>query len=387
MNDTFTNKLQEWKESGQLRQLHQLSDRTGQYITHNGKKLLNLSSNDYLGLATDTTLLQQFYAGQTEENLIDSYGLGSSSSRLMTATTTQTDELEKLIAERYNKDALLFNSGYHANVGILPALTDKKSLILADKLCHASIIDGLKLSDAKFIRFRHLDYEHCRNILEKEHNNYDKIFIISESIFSMDGDIADLPELVKIKNEYNAILYIDEAHAVGVRGATGLGICEEHNVIDEIDIIVGTFGKALASIGAYAAISPTIKQYLINSMRSFIFTTALPPVIVNWNLYIFNLTNNLNQERQHLHTLSDFLRKSIVETGLKTCGNSQIIPIIVGSNENAVALGNKMIENGYLAQPIRPPTVPQGSARIRISLSAGMTEQDILQIPAILSPK
>lgn len=385
MTDNFKKQLQNWKETGQLRQLRPLSGRTEQHVTHNGKKLLNLSSNDYLGLATDTTLLKQFYAKQTEDNLIDLYGLGSSSSRLMTATTTLSEDLEQLIAGRYNKEAILLNSGYHANIGILPALTDKNSLILADKLCHASIIDGLKLSNAKFIRYRHLDYDHCRNILKKEQNNYDRIFIVSESIFSMDGDIADLTELVKIKNEYNALLYIDEAHAVGVRGNTGLGICEEQNVINEIDIIVGTFGKALASMGAYAATSPTIKQYLINSMRSFIFTTALPPVVVNWNLNIFDLIKNLTKERQRLKELSDFLRTAIAEAGLETCGNSQIVPVIVGSNEDAILLGNKMIESGYLAQPIRPPTVPKGSARIRISLSASMTKEDISQTPTILS--
>ncbi len=385
MKEIYNKQLQKWKETGQLRQLRPLSSRTGQYITHKNEQLLNLSSNDYLGLATDATLLQKFYSEQTEENLINSYGLGSSSSRLMTATTLQTEELERLIAESYNKDALLFNSGYHANVGILPALTNKKSLILADKLCHASIIDGLKLSDAEFMRYRHLDYEHCHHILKKKHNNYDNIFIVSESIFSMDGDIADLQQLINLKNKYDAVLYIDEAHAVGVRGNKGLGICEEVNCIDDIDIIVGTFGKALASIGAYAAISSDIKQYLINSMRSFIFTTALPPVVINWNLHIFNLIKNLNKERQQLKIMSDFLRKKITECGLKTCGNSQIVPVIVGSNENAIIMGEKMIANGYLAQPIRPPTVPKGSARIRLSLSASMTKEDISQIPATLS--
>lgn len=392
MKNKFKTKLQEWEKTDQLRQLRPLSDRTGQYVTHNGKKLLNLSSNDYLGIATDANLLRQFYAEQTEENLINSYGIGSSSSRLMTATTTETTELETLIAERYNKDAILLNSGYHANIGILPALTDRKKLILADKLCHASIIDGLKLSNARFIRYRHLDYDHCQNIIEKEHSQYDEIFIISESIFSMDGDIADLQKLVKIKNDYNAMLYIDEAHAVGVRGDTGLGICEEQNVINEIDIIIGTFGKALASIGAYAAVSPTIKQYLINSMRSFIFTTALPPVVVNWNLHIFELIKNMQKERLHLQNLSDNLRAAInpvhpaYPCKYSCLGKgSQIIPIIVGSNENAISLGNKMIENGYLAQPIRPPTVPKGSARIRISLSAGMKKEDLADIPAIVN--
>ena len=383
--NNFEQQLQKWTEEGQLRQLRPLSDRTGQHVTHNSKKLLNLSSNDYLGLATDTTLLKQFYSEQTDSNLINSYGLGSSSSRLMTATTSLSEDLESLLAERYNKDAILLNSGYHANIGILPALTDKNSLVLADKLCHASIIDGLRLCNAKFMRYRHLDYDHCRSILEKEKTNFETIFIISESIFSMDGDTADLPELIKIKHEHNAILYIDEAHAVGVRGATGLGICEEQNVINETDIIVGTFGKALASIGAYAAVTPTIKQYLINSMRSFIFTTALPPVVVNWNLHIFGLIAGLSQERQQLRELSDFLRSKITDAGLTTCGDSQIIPVIVGSNENAITLGNKMMDNGYLAQPIRPPTVPKGSARIRLSLSASMTQKELADIPKVLS--
>ncbi len=380
----YQQELTELEKAGRLRELRTFTTRAGCYIEHNGKKLVNLSSNDYLGLATNPEILKQFYSQQNDENIIDMFGTGSSSSRLMTATSANVVELENIIGNCYRKDALVFNSGYHANIGILPALTDKNCLIVADKLCHASIIDGLKLCGAKFVRFKHCYYEHCENILAKEKNNYKKIFIVTESIFSMDGDIADLQKLVALKQKYDAFLYVDEAHAIGVRGKNGLGICEEQNVINETDLIIGTFGKALASIGAFVAAHPTIKKYLINKMRSFIFTTALPPVIVNWNIFVFTLLQQLDDERVRLQELSDYIRANIVQSGLKTGGSSHIIPIITGTDKSAVELSGKMLAAGYLAQPIRPPTVPPGTSRVRLSLSSNMQKKDFENLNTVL---
>ena len=184
------------------------------------------------------------------------------------------------------ESALLFNSGYHANTGILPAVSDTRTLILADKLVHASLIDGIRLSSAKCIRYRHNDLAQLRRLLEENHGMYEKMIIVTESIFSMDGDEADLQALVRLKHDYsNLLLYVDEAHAFGARGEKGLGCAEEQNCINDIDFLVGTFGKAAASAGAYIVCRQTIREYLINKMRTFIFTTALPPVNIQWTAW------------------------------------------------------------------------------------------------------
>ena len=380
----YRRQLSGWADEHRLRKLNTAGPRDGARIVRGDRPVLNLSSNDYLGLAVDDQRLAAFYAAQTDANRSTLYGSGSSASRLMTGSTPLTHELEALIGERYGRAALVFNSGYHANLGILPAITDRHDLVVADRLCHASLIDGLTLGRATFKRFRHLDYDHCRAILAAEREKYRRVFIVTESIFSMDGDVADLRELVKIKEASDAGLYVDEAHAVGVRGDTGLGLCEEQHVIEEVDLIVGTFGKALASVGAYVAASPILIEYLVNSMRPFIFTTALPPVVLNWNLGVFQDLPDFAGARTHLHGLASGLRQALHEHGLETRGSSQIVPVIVGQNARAVALGERLLAQGYLALPVRPPTVPVGEARMRLSLSANMQPQDLAGLPELL---
>jgi len=376
--------LETLRESGRLRTIRPITRREGKYVYRDDQKLLNLSSNDYLGLASDPALLDQFYKNLTPDNMIDRYGLGSSASRLMTGSTALCASLEKLIGKRYACAALLFNSGYHANMGILPALAGPRDVILADKLVHASIIDGLRLSKAKFLRYRHLDFDHCAQLLEREREKYERVFIVTESIFSMDGDIADLPRLVALKRKYDACLYVDEAHAVGVRGKTGLGICEEQDVIAEIDIIIGTFGKALASLGAYAALAAPLRDMLINTMRPFIFTTALPPVVIHWNLHIFNILPEMNSQRRALAELAAWFRTALRDLGIPTPSESQIIPVIVGGDQQVVALAEKLIHNGFLALAVRPPTVPPDTARIRFSLCTNMMQTDLTPLTSIL---
>jgi len=338
--------------------------------------LLNLSSNDYLGIAAMPELREEFYENLQNCPTDEDYALSSSSSRLLTGNHPAYIKLEQTLSNMYNdRAALVFNSGYHANIGILPALSTKKDLILCDKLNHASIIDGIRLADATFKRYPHLDYDALANLLEKNSSEYENIFIISESIFSMDGDAADLRKLVEIKQKYNATLIIDEAHSVGVFGETGCGLAEEQGVLDQVDIIVGTFGKAFCSAGAYAIMDVVVRDYLINKMRSFIFTTALPPVVVNWSRFVLTKTIGMKKRREHLFKISKKLHD-----GLKTIGDSQIIPFIVGENAAALALSDKLREAGVLAFAIRPPTVPAGTARLRFSLSAALTEEDIDKI-------
>lgn len=338
--------------------------------------LINLSSNDYLGLAAMPELREEFYKNLQTCPTDETYALSSSSSRLLTGNHLGYPELEKTLSEMYNnRAALVFNSGYHANIGILPALSTKKDLILCDKLNHASIIDGIRLADAAFKRYPHLDYDALAAVLEKNSDKYENIFIISESIFSMDGDAADLRKLVDLKEKYNATLIVDEAHSVGVFGEIGCGLAEEQGVLDQVDIIVGTFGKAFCSAGAYAVMDEAMRDYLINKMRSFIFTTALPPVVVNWSRFVLNKTIGMKKRREHLLKISKKLRD-----GLNSIGDSQIVPFVVGENAAAVALSEKLREAGLLVFPIRPPTVPVGTARLRFSLTAALTEEDIDKI-------
>ena len=338
--------------------------------------LLNLSSNDYLGLNSMPELRQEFYADFKKCPADETYALSSSSSRLLTGNHSGYPELERTLSRMYNgRASLVFNSGYHTNIGILPALSTKKDLILCDKLNHASIIDGIRLADAQFKRYPHLDYTALEKLLKKNLSEYDNIFIISESVFSMDGDAADLRKLVDLKQKYNATLIVDEAHSAGVFGDTGCGLAEEQGVLDQVDIIVGTFGKAFCSAGAYAIMDSAVRDYLINKMRPFIFTTALPPVVVNWSRFILNKTVSMKERREHLFKLSEKLRQ-----GLNAVSDSQIIPLIVGENAAAVALSEKLRSAGILVFAIRPPTVPLGTARLRFSLTANLTEGDIDKI-------
>ncbi len=375
--ETLKTELEQLQTQGQLRKLSNISSRSGKAFL-GGKELLNLSSNDYLGLAARTDLREEFFAQLCTGKTPERFSMTASSSRLLTGNHPGYVALESQLGRLYNgRAALVLNSGYHANIGILPALTGSGDLILSDKLNHASIIDGIRLSEATFKRYGHLDYNQLEEILTEKRADYKQIFIISESVFSMDGDIADLPRLVEIKRRYNAVLLIDEAHAAGVFGQKGAGICEETGLIDEIDIIIGTFGKALCSAGAYAIMQPVVRDYLINKMRPLIFTTALPPVTINWTSFILEQAVTMHARRLLLQELSAKFRAAIKEKGYMTGGNSQIVPLIIGDNLATIGLAEKLRNNGFLTFPVRPPVVRPGTSRLRFSLSANMSWDEL----------
>ncbi|WP_459189175.1 8-amino-7-oxononanoate synthase [Parabacteroides sp. APC149_11_2_Y6] len=359
--------------AGNLRRLPEVRHQ-GKWIEKEGKKMLNLSSNDYLGLASRIDLRDSFLARLQETDL----PLSSSSSRLLTGNFSIYEELEQHMCKAFGREAtLLFNSGYHANTGILPALADKRTLILADKLVHASIIDGILLSGAPFQRYKHNNYEHLEQLLSKTSGQYEQTIIVTESIFSMDGDIADLQQLVRLKKNYpDVMLYVDEAHAIGVRGENGLGIAEEQNCIGDIDFLVGTFGKALASMGAYLLCSKTIREYLVNTMRPLIFSTALPPAQIAWTCFLFDRLPEFTAERQQLSQTSRLLATALQGKGGEI-SNSHIIPFIIGENEACIQKALQLQRKGFYCLPVRPPTVPQGTARIRFSLTASINMEDI----------
>jgi len=379
---TFETELSQLRGKQQFRGLREVSGRNLTEIDVQGKRYLNLSSNDYLGLGADRQVLEEFFTSFSRNTPLKYLGMAGSSSRLLTGNNQAYTDLEEYLAAVYKSEAAcVFNSGYHANIGILPALSAKHDLVLSDKLNHASIIDGLKLADAHLLLYRHLDYDHLEQLLKKHRNNYRRVFIITETVFSMDGDIADLQRLVQLKRAYDAFLIVDEAHAVGVFGKTGCGICEEQGVIPELDVIVGTFGKALASLGAFAITKSLLKEYLVNKMRSLLFTTALPPVILNWNRFILKKVVGMESKRQKLQALAVRFRRELEAYSLKTGGASQIIPVIIGENLTAVNLAETLQNRGFLLFAIRPPTVPQNTARLRVSLNAEMTWQQIRSIP------
>lgn len=370
--ERYSKKLDIIRESGNYRKLRNIQH-NGFLIHEDGREMLNLSSNDYLGLSSYPKLLEEFY----EQTDVRALPYSAVSSRLLSGNHEYYEMLENDLCDLYDKEAaLVFSSGYHANIGILPALTSKRDLIVADKLVHASVIDGLRLSEAEMLRYRHLDMEHLRKLLQQNRDKYENIFVVTESIFSMDGDVADLQELCEIKKEFDAFLYVDEAHAVGVRGTNGLGCCEEQACIEDIDFIVGTFGKAFASVGAFVVCSQLFREYLINTQRSLIFTTALPPVNVAWTRFVLNHMPDFYDLRIKLSTTADKLRQVLADKGFETRGCSHIVPWVCGSNENSIEMADLLRDNGFFALPVRYPTVPKNESRIRFSLNAAIPDED-----------
>lgn len=363
MYEDYEKILDELKHNSHFRDLKNFEKKDEKYIYFRGKKLLNLSSNNYLNFADNKKITQEFldFAG-------NKYSFGSASARLLTGTLPVYKELEELLSNLYNKDAtLLYNSGYHANVGISSAINQKGDVIFSDKLNHASIIDGMRLSDGKFFRFPHNNMEALEKLLERERKNYKNAFIITESVFSMDGDIEDLKRIIKLKKKYNCIMIIDEAHAFGVFGEKGLGVAEELGIIDDVDLIVGTFGKSVGSMGAFVTGSKTMINFLINKSRSFIFSTALPPINIAFTKWII--------ENQFPKTKAK--RKNMLSIAKKMGSDSHIIPVVIGENKDTVDLCEVLFHNGYFTLPIRPPTVPVGTSRLRLSLTADIQEKDL----------
>lgn len=365
----FTDQIAKFEQKGLYRDLKSVMPLEDGYCMFRDKKMLNLSSNDYLGLVSDKAFKDEFLCCLNDNP--QWLNFGSSSSRLLTGNTELYDETETVLKNLYGAGAaLFFNSGYHANIGILPVVSTKEDLILSDKLCHSSIIDGARLSNATHIRYRHLDYEHLELILRRDRGKYKNVFIVSESIYSMDGDEADLSVLVGLKQKYDAILYVDEAHAVGAVGARGLGLSEVQNVIPDIDILIGTMGKALASVGAYAIFAKNIRTALLHKGRSFIYTTALPPINMAWSKFVLERIPLLSYKRETLSSLSTFAQQYF---RLNCQSQNFIIPIVIGENEITVKLALHLQEMGILVFPIRPPTVPEGTARLRLSLTANLS--------------
>lgn len=370
----YKKRLQELEENSSFRTIKNIKEKVGKYIIVDDKKMLNLSSNDYLNLSTDNDLKLEFiekYKNHSE------FLFSSTSARLLTGSSLVYKKLEQNFATLFNKEtALLFNTGYQANQGVISALLQRRDVIFSDKLNHASIVAGLKLSPAEHFRYSHNNYEHLEKILKEKRNQYNNAIIISESVFSMDGDIADIKKLVELKKKYNCLLMIDEAHAFGVFADDLQGICAQLNLLDEIDIITITLGKALASSGAICVANKTLIDYLINKASSFIFSTAIAPINVMWSNFLLEEKFDLLKiKKEKLNFLLNKVHKIY-----PSVSQSQIVPVVLGSAINATNKAHELQQKGYYVLPINPPTVPIGTSRLRISLTSDIEFEEICNI-------
>ncbi len=347
--------IKELKDKGLYRELRTLSTPQGKKIVINGKELINFSSNDYLGLAQNCS-----------KECFEKWGTGSGASRLVCGNFEIHEELEEKLAEiKKTESSLLFSSGYMANVGVISILAKEGDLILSDELNHASLIDGCRLSKAKKIVYPHCNVETLELILSKVRKKYRRCFIVTDTVFSMDGDIAPLKELFKLKNEYDAVLILDDAHGTGVVGWSTLDLFDLEP--DEKTIIIGTLGKALGTFGAFVCGSKLLREYLINKCRTFIFTTALPPAIACQTL------KNLKKVPERMRKLQKNIQffKNLTEIN----SQSAIFPLLVKTPEEAVKLSQKLYQKGFFVPAIRPPTVKQ--SRLRITITSEHTEEEM----------
>lgn len=340
-----------------------------------GGDTIDLTSNDYLGLALRDDLRDEFMAQYHSGKFP---ALTSSASRLLASCQLEYREFESLLAEIYGREALVFNSGYHANTGIIQAIADKRTMVIADRLVHASIIDGIRLSGARFTRFPHNDFDRLERAIEAVPDDADRILVIVESVYSMDGDRADIDRLIDIRRaDGRVMLYVDEAHGVGVEGPAGLGLVAASKAPAEVDIVIGTLGKALASSGAFALTGDIVKQYLVNKARSLIFSTALPPACVAWSRFLFGKMMGMDAERATLRRHAERIADAIAAaTGCRGVV-SHIQPLVIGNAAATLQRSAELLREGVKVLPIRTPTVPPGSERLRFSLSASLTDADI----------
>lgn len=394
MNDPYKDYCAKRVATHQFRRLVETQLLPEARAERDGETLINFGGNDYLGLSQHPALIarSQDYAAR--------YGAGTGASRYVTGNAPLYTSIEENIAlGKGTEAALVINTGYQANLTVLAAIADaevvgKAVTIFADRLCHNSLLQGAALSGAKLVRFRHNDLAHLDELLKRESEKNVHAIIVTESVFSMDGDCADLAALIVLKRQHNAVLYIDEAHATAVLGPNGFGLAAAHK--GEIDIVMGTFGKALGSFGAYVACSNVLRDYLVQRCGGLIYTTSLPPSVLGSIEAALELLPQMEYERAALQESARALRNALVEQGWD-CGLSttQIVPVILGDEEAATVLSEILRENKILAPAIRPPTVPPGTSRLRLSVSAAHKPEDIQllikimakQAPRFLAPR
>jgi 8-amino-7-oxononanoate synthase len=356
-----------------FRSLGEVETLDGYHAQVRGRNVRVFCSNNYLGLADDPRVVD------AARRAIERWGWGAGSSRLISGTTADHAALERKIASfKGVQGSLLFGSGYLANLAAVRSAAGDGDVIFMDKLCHASLIDAARCSGAEIRVYPHKRYERLERLLSRYASKSRRV-IVTDSIFSMDGDVADLVALVEIKKRWNAALIVDEAHATGVLGEFGRGAAEMLGVEDEIDVSVGTLSKALGGIGGFITGGRTLIDFLINTARSFIYTTSLPAAACAAASAAIDIVQSEPERRNRLNELADYFRESIREKlGLDSGdGRTQIASIVLGDPEVATKAADRLLELGFLVPAIRPPTTPPGTSRLRISLTAAMSRMDV----------
>jgi len=371
--------LDERRAQGLERQLQVMPDSGGVFML-DGRRVLNFSSNDYLGLARAPEIIA------AAEAALQRWGAGATASRLVVGTLPCHAELEARLARlKGYPAALVFGSGYLANAGAVGALVGRHDRVLADKLAHASLLDGATLSRAAVHRFQHNDVDHLLRLLCQKPSSA-RDLIVTESVFSMDGDLAPLRDIARAAQAHNAMLMVDEAHATGVWGAGGAGLVSELRLQAEVAVAMGTLSKALGAYGGFVAGSETLKRWLVNCARPFIFSTGLPPPVAGAVLGALDVLEKSPVLGADLLRRADVFRKRLQAEGFNTgCSVSQIVPVIIGDNYKTLALAHRLRNHGVLAAAIRPPTVPPGTARLRLSVTLLHTPADLDRAADILA--
>lgn len=343
----------------------------GIFLQLNGKPVINFCSNDYLGLANHPAVVQAF------KDAVDSYGVGSGSAHLICGHSTAHHALEEELAAFTGRErALLFSTGYMANIGVINALVGRGDSVLEDRLNHASLLDGGLSSGAKFKRYAHADTVHLAQLLAQATGNK---LAVTDGIFSMDGDAAPLPELAAVARRHDAWLMVDDAHGLGVLGANGGGLLDQCGLgQDDVQVLMGTLGKGFGTFGAFVAGSEVLIETLIQSARTYIYTTAMPAAIAEATRASLKIVMGENWRRDKLNKLVEQFRAGAGQLGLQLMPSaSPIQPIVIGDSQRTVAISNALLEAGFLVSAIRPPTVPQGSARLRVTFSASHEEWQV----------
>jgi 8-amino-7-oxononanoate synthase len=368
-------RLEGLREQHLYRRLRAVQGEQGSWVTLEGRPILNLCSNNYLGLTTHPQVKEAAARAARQ------WGCGSGASRLICGNLYLHEVLEQRLADfKRTEAALLYNNGYMANLGLISSLVGPGDFVFSDELNHASIVDGCRLSRAQVVVFKHND---LRELEEKLHHAIQTLpggrrLIVVDGVFSMDGDLAPLPELVELAEKYESLLMVDEAHATGAIGPGGRGVVAHFGLEKRVPIIMGTLGKALGCFGAFAAGSQELREFLINTSRSFIFTTALPPTVIASVLAALDVLEADPSLVAKLQDNARYLREQLRKLGYNTLNSqTQIIPIVIGDAARTLELSQLLLEEGILATAIRPPTVPEGTCRIRVTVMATHTREDL----------
>lgn len=374
MQEIFT-LLEKLKLEKNFRELTPLKHKN-LFLQKNEKWLYNLASNDYLNVAWNEDLKKEFLDSKL---FFENAYFGATSSRSLSGNFSIYSLFEEHLKEIYKKESLLFNSGYHANIGVISALAElKETLFIADKFVHASHIDGLKsFKKVNLKRFLHNDLENLESLLQENHKNYTNIIILTESLYSMQGDFLPLGKLVAIKNKYkNVYLYVDEAHSIGSFGEKGFGLCYEKELLKSIDFLILTFGKALGSVGACVLCDRIYKEYFINKARSLIYSTALPPINVAFSYFVFQKLEYFKDKREALFLLSKDFKNVLLSLGdFEVLGDYNILSLVLKENAKAIFFQKSLENKGFFCPAIKSPTIPKNRACLRFSLTSGMDKE------------